>query len=400
MRRNVNKLATLVMTGALAASMSFSAFATTVPGETGASNEGVVAGTSIDINKDVTADINTMAPVTNFGLTINAGTAGTDVKVKGADGKDQLYGTVYAGVLTKKDESKDAIKVTPATFTSTSQSVVDATNKTITYKGKFTIDVSNVKFDHAGVYVYDVEETTGTYAGMTYDVHDGTKNKYKMYVFVNNNTNNTALEVANVVFAKGDVKVGTITNDYGKTNGLVHDLKVVKKVTGNAADRTAKFTFKVTVTPGKDSSADEEYKLIIPGAGENGADKVEILTANNSHNISFDKVMDGTELHVYGLTTDDTIKIEEPEAGTNSYTTKYEITSDSTQNTTQAENLTSDGSITVNALADGATVTITNNRDNVTPTGVAMDVAPYALMVALAGGAAATFLRKKESFED
>ena len=61
---------------------------------------------------------------------------------------------------------------------------------------------------------------------------------------------------------------------------------------------------------------------------------------------------------------------------------------------------TNDDAVTVKVSKDKATLKITNEKDFVTPTGVAMDVAPYALMVALAGGAAVTFLRKKESFED
>ena len=56
----------------------------------------------------------------------------------------------------------------------------------------------------------------------------------------------------------------------------------------------------------------------------------------------------------------------------------------------------SDTDMTITA-GDTDTVTITNDKSVGTPTGVIMNVAPYVLMVALAGGIAFFFLRRKHA---
>lgn len=45
--------------------------------------------------------------------------------------------------------------------------------------------------------------------------------------------------------------------------------------------------------------------------------------------------------------------------------------------------------------ADGATITVENNKEVSAPTGIAMTYGPYALMVALAGGMAVLFFRRR-----
>lgn len=42
-------------------------------------------------------------------------------------------------------------------------------------------------------------------------------------------------------------------------------------------------------------------------------------------------------------------------------------------------------------------MTVTNTKNATTPTGVIMNIAPYVLMVALAGGIAFFFLRRKHA---
>ena len=382
MSKKLNKLGAIFMTSMLVATMSFTAFAVdAVPGETGGSTEGIVDGSEITIGKDVTTDGKTMAPVTTFNLNVTAGDAVAE---------DETFGTLYAGVM-------ENVQITDAEFGT------DADSEGSIYKGEFKIDVSDVVYPHAGIFVYNVNEVKGSYAGMTYDVDaNDNPNQYKMYVFVENDTESESggLKITHVTFADAEgEKVQKITNDYGENNGLVHDIKITKKVSGNAADMTQKFKFTVTVTPGSGSNANEQYKVIIPGAGDDGADKEVILTTDNGHSTSYDNVMDGTEIFIYGLTDDDSILVVEDGANTLGYTSTYQITNNGNNSMAAAAELTADG-VTTNALADEAVLTIENHRDNVTPTGVAMDVAPYALMLVLAGGAAVTFFRKRQYFED
>lgn len=387
MRKNINKLATLVMTGALAASMSFSAFAVEDPSQP--SSEGTTAaatteerkvvtdGSVVTLFKDVTTDGKTMAPNTTFELNVSAGEKTGNINVTGKNGTETYY-DVEAGIttgITKKNAVFAPSGTTPAD----------------TYTAKFEIDLSGVTFPHAGIYNYTVQEVEGSYEGITYD-----DTEYDMYVFVVNN--NGALEIANIVVADGATKISTITNKYGtdSTDDTIHDVTISKVITGTAANLEKNdFNFDITVT----GATGEQYKAYITGANSNVTEM--IFKTGESQTV--EGVKNGTEIQICGLSEGDTVKVSEVEAGKDGYTTTY--TSTKTNLTAggtldKSNEATTDDAVSFTVSEDEATLVITNTKDFTTPTGVAMDIAPYALMVALAGGAAATFLRKKESFED
>ena len=52
-----------------------------------------------------------------------------------------------------------------------------------------------------------------------------------------------------------------------------------------------------------------------------------------------------------------------------------------------------------NAIHDDAKVTVTNKKDAITPTGIVMNVAPYAMMLAVAGGLGVVFMNRKKEEE-
>ena len=52
-----------------------------------------------------------------------------------------------------------------------------------------------------------------------------------------------------------------------------------------------------------------------------------------------------------------------------------------------------------NVHKNQAAVEIKNDKDNVTPTGIVMNVAPYALMLAVAGGLGVVFVNRKKEEE-
>jgi len=52
-----------------------------------------------------------------------------------------------------------------------------------------------------------------------------------------------------------------------------------------------------------------------------------------------------------------------------------------------------------NATADDTVVTVKNEKNNTAPTGVIMTIAPYALMVVLAGAFAVVFLTRRNRAE-
>ena len=407
MRRNVNKLATLVMTGMLAASMSFSAFATTVPGDTeesgapaetaGATKEleikdkneaAVSVGPVITINKDVTTDGMTMAPNTEFAITVGTGRIAGNYK----DPNGKTYYGVVAGDTT-------GVETTTAKFSPKDK---DGNPVTLSdkYTSQFTIDFSKVTFNNAGVYSYTVTEADSKYDGIKYDTT--TKD---LLVFVVNKAYNKGLEVKNIILVDTDkndtdkkVKINTITNLYGTdtTKDSVHDLTISKEIKGSGANLSGAFTFNVNV----EGADGEMYKVYVVD-GEKKSE--EYLTSKTSADFT---VHNNTTIQICGLSENDKVTVKEAEAGKDGYTTTYTTTYAATETNKTSGSLdmlnesTNDDAVTVKVSKDKATLKITNEKDFVTPTGVAMDVAPYALMVALAGGAAVTFLRKKESFED
>ncbi|SEA73245.1 pilin isopeptide linkage domain-containing protein [Oribacterium sp. KHPX15] len=367
MKKNVNKLMAVITTGILAATMSLTAFA---------ANE-------IAIPKKVPTDTNnhTMAPETTFELEVTAGPSdATTVDLLGNDDQTHTY-QLTPGTA----EQITGMTITGAAFANITEYPADGV-----YQADFGIKVPDSLYSVPGVYSYTVKEKNGGYSGITYDA-----NTYYMYVSVVNKEGG-GVKVDNVVIAKDDgTKIADITNDFGAENNTTHDLTITKSVTGNAGELNKDFTFKISIRAKADTGASsaQEFQLEDADGGKQNiaADGTEVaVTLSNSEAV-----------HIYGLTGDYDVYVSENEAGLNGYTTTYTITGDDAGNTTAAQALVdADAKATVNALADGATLTIINDRNNVTPTGVAMDIAPYALMVVLAGSAAVTFLRKKDQFEE
>ncbi|WP_031551110.1 DUF7601 domain-containing protein [Oribacterium sp. FC2011] len=391
MRKNINKLATLVMTGALAASMSFSAFAVEAESVVG-------TGKTMTVHKKVTTDGKTYAPNGSFSFTVEAADvteketkefAGTDsdgnAKTETYDIKKGIAAALPEGSVTKA-------KFTPGELSSE-------------YDATFTITFDETKFTTAGVYKYKLSEdkkfyiddntqSTVDYPGMKYD-----EDSYTMYVFVVND-GTAARKVSNVVIMNNDVKVNELKNEYGDntTTDKVYDLTISKKIDGTLGNHSEGFTFDLSV---KSDVAGENFKVVKFENGNETTTTYKLVDGGDALQLP---VSETVSYRVYGLTDGDVVGVKEEEANQNGYKTTYalgsaaEITAD--DYTSVGTELDNTETLKVNVSGNGATLEITNKRDAVTPTGVAMDIAPYALMVALAGGAAATFLRKKESFED
>lgn len=389
MRKNINKLATLVMTGALAASMSFGAFAE--GNTTAAADRNLVDGPVVKIAKDVTTDGYTLAPKTGFELEVAVGDKEGEVTLnKGTGTGTETYKGVEKGTA---DHIKDMV-LTAVEFDPNGTALSD------TYTAEFQIDLRGVTFDHAGVYSFKVNEHVPAatdddyYEGVQYD---GTA--YDMLVFVVNNANNQP-EIANVIVSDGTSKISTITNNYGKEGtdivDTIHEVTISKVITGTAANLEKNdFKFDITVS----GATGEQYKAYITGAN---SDVTEMIFKTGEPQ-TVTGVKNGTEIKICGLSESDTVTVSEQEAGKDGYTTSYTSTKTSVTaggSLNKDNDIDTDDAVTFTVSEDEATLVITNAKDYTTPTGVAMDIAPYALMVALASGAAATFLRKKESFED
>lgn len=351
LKKTIRRLGALAMVLAMAVSVfAVNAYAT---GESGSSSV-----TQMTITKKVNIKANVYAPNTEFAFTVDAGEAGLK----------------YGGIDVIQGKAGDWTVDGKVTVSKVNMSDTVATGSTtMTWKGTYT---------EPGIYSYVVKETSGSYDGMEYDTtvknvlvfvvyEDG------QYVVKNAVVVNVADGVATAADAKSDL---TFTNKYdnGSSNGGTHDLTVTKEVTGALGDRSKEFEFNITILADKAGQ--------ITGEGKSEQYYVEIKNKAGESNQTIKsgdplpvKLRHGDTVKIYGLSPKDTYTVTE----------------------TKADGYTTDGQVD-KATAMGRedkTVTVTNEKDIDTPTGVIMTIAPYALMVVLAGAFAVVFLTRRNRAE-
>lgn len=312
------------------------------------------AETGVDqltITKNVPTGTNVHAPNTTFAFTVEAGEAGLKY-----DDYDVIQGA--AG---------DWTMGAPVSVTKASQTATTATGTT-------TMTL-NRTYTAPGIYSYKVVETAGDYDGIKYSTdgknvlvfveYDEATNAYvvKKAVVVT-----IADKVATVAEAKGDL---TFTNEYE-----THKLTVTKKVEGNLGDRSKKFNFTITITSA-DGVVGEKY-WVVP----NGGTGYDVTTAANEDGTVTATVTvelaDAQSVEIYGLSPEDSYDVTEA-------ATEYTISYDGNKSGAMGN-------------ADKTTI-VTNTKNTSTPGGVIMTIAPYALMLVVAGAFAVVFLSRRNRAE-
>lgn len=346
-------LAASAMSLALMASVTvmpaMAANGVTGDGSTETSIEGII------VTDIVKTDGNTYAPNTTMTIAVTEGSAGTF-----HDGTDTV--SASAGIAR-------GLTGTTITFAPNSGTLSD----TYTQTGTLTVDDS--VFTAPGVYHYVVSQTAGTYEGITYDT-----TTYDVYLYVKNNTGLTDLYVAYAVSVKnGEVDKTDIefVNHYGDNNDTTHDVTVQKVVAGDFGNTTTQgFTFDVSV----DGGTGEVYKVVVK---ETSADE------GTQHTITSDAaavqytIKHTGSITIYGLSATDTYTIAETGAEALGYTVTDSKTDDGIV-----------GTVTGTTTAD-VSYTVTNTKTAVAPTGIILNIAPYALMVVIAVAGVAVFMRKR-----
>lgn len=337
--------------------------------------------TSFPISKTVTTDGNTYAPNTSFTFKVDKGAAITTTSpaiLEGAEG----------GLTAGKDSE---IKFVPNTTGNAQPS------DSYTGTGALSVDIS--KFNAAGIYHYVVSENAGEYEGITYDT-----TVYDVYVYVlrsDKNDPTSNLKVDGIVaYARDAQNPDTavtpdsgvkalklaFTNDYGKENKQIHKATVTKIVTGNAANPNDTFEFTVSVTNKDGVATGEAYKVVYTNGGE---EQTAVLNSNaEGTSITVKGIKDDDTITIYGLSASDKFTVTETNGTTQGYTV------------TDTDEASDQGTVT--GVADGQdyTETITNTKDATTPTGIMMDIAPYAALVVIAAAGCFIFLRKRHGKED
>ena len=352
MTRMAKKILTMVLAGAMVLSMGVSAFAE--DGET-------TAAAKYDLSK---------AKMTK------------DLEV--ADGIDISSVKTFDFSFTADESTTAAKKDHPGI--AAQQITVKAQSGGHAYGSLAMSDVFNdvTKFPHAGEYVYKVEETTTGTDNLTVDTSE-----YTVHIYVANN--GTGLKFDGITVEKDGEKVDPTKE--GNTTGFNFDnkykeeiedtengaLTIKKTIDGAYGDKTKEFPITVTLT--LPSLATKNDVAVAEGEikGEAPTLTVSANLANNG-TIKFTKLPAGT-----------TFKVEEDQDA--EYTGR--VSGDLVETKEFAKGAAVSATSAGPVVEAGKTVTLTNTRENVIPTGVIINNLPYMLMVAIAVAGVAYMQLKK-----
>lgn len=248
---------------------------------------------------------------------------------------------------------------------------------TVSTTVKFNISSFAAQFTDAGVYKYDITEATESAPYYNGDNLD-------LYLFVERYTegDNEKYKVTGAVLTvDGQVneKTDSTTNGYmvdpdDPENPDTNDLTITKTVEGAMGSHGEEFNFTVTLPGSTEDIYNAQYE-------KDETTTPVTLHGGPNNNI---KLSDDMTLRIYGLVDDtSTYIVKEDDYAEQGYET--EINGQKRENNTL--------SATYNA--ENNAVSVVNTRNAVSPTGLVMDIAPYALLVVVAAAGCFVFLRKR-----
>lgn len=309
--------------------------------------------------------------------------------------------------------------------------------------------LDGVKYDHAGVYAYTVKEDASktTYVAPTKDENDSvltnSQASYEIYVTVKNKSDKTGVYIADVQGKKltnedgsdakndkGEAKKVNVTNpdenddgsDDGTGNGFrfinilnvkggsevtpgdpsdpkdpgdpkdpknpdyANALRVEKNTSGDLADLTKAFAFKVTVIKAPTDLGNGEYDAqIIRKSGDVEDVKLSVAKATDINLAHGEKLLVSKDSMVVGT------KVNVAEAGTKVYTPSGDYTANGVEKTVTGDAANGiSGDIVVGSKANHAVVTNTYNETPIT--GLFMNNLPFILIIGLSLLAAVVYL--------
>ena len=183
-------------------------------------------------------------------------------------------------------------------------------------------------------------------------------------------------------------------------NDTTHDVLIKKVRKGNISDNKNTFKLKIYVEPDNQPAGKTESFSYRVGPVD-PTQQYTIFEGGQANAITVDLTAGGDGVHIGGLTVGDKVHVEELD-GT-SYT--MGVGSNNTNSATYIQNLDETAAslaaykTSFNSVKDGSEVTVTNTKNGVAPTGIIMNVAPYAMMLAVAGGLGVVFVNRKKEEE-
>ena len=200
-----------------------------------------------------------------------------------------------------------------------------------------------------------------------------------MYLFVERIDNSYRVTGA-VLTEDGNVsaKTDSTTNGYmvdpddPNPTPDTNDLVITKTVNGTMGNYSEKFNFTVSL-PG---DSEDKYNAVYTYADDSTANVK--LNGGPNQNI---QLANDESLTIYGLVTGDSYTVTEDDYAGKGYTTTIEGEAVRT--------------LTENYNSSDKDISVVNTREAVSPTGLVMDIAPYALLVVVAAAGCFVFLRKR-----
>lgn len=387
LRKNLGRVASTIVATALLASVAtvpaFAAGASTVQNANGL--------TSITLNKKLVLPDNVAIPNQNFTFTVTGdNTVGADdtitsngVTMEVKQGQGTGTGTAAVSPASSRDTNNYG------TITGTDVVTVDLTIRLPA--------VTSFTNTGAGIYKYNITENDITNAEGTVDTDftNATPNGLDLYLIVErvdggstDMSQDTYKITGAMVYPDGitpsgnsDAKTADFVNYYkvDDSGAKVGNLKFTKVIAGAMGNKNDKFVFEVSSDKLENGV---EYSYVKNEEVSATADVQKATAANGK--LTFSGIGHNDYIIILGL-DEGSYKVKETTTG-NGYV--ISINDDDDQDATNGVNKN---------VKENATVetTITNTRNSVPPTGIVMNVAPYALLVVVAVAGCFVFLRKR-----
>ena len=405
-RKNLGRVATTFLATAMLASL------TAVPAmaaDVWSPSDGETTISSIELNKKLTKPTGVPTPDVKFTVSVSPTTS--DVS------------TEKVGSIPVKAGPSEAVKVDTSdnkfvfAYDSNSPTEVAATTVdpevlvNVDNDNSVTVNFDATQFKEPGIFKYDVTETLdkGATDGDNYQ-ESFTNDSAYLYVYVEeagfNDSDIMTYKVVNAVLTHTNPndtsstgKIDYLTNDYGTkpgSDGLLHHIDLTKKVEGNQGSKDKSFEVTIKVDP---SNVGDNFRVVpITKTGDTWTDAStgeSILNADNDYTASI-TLKHGDYVRIYGLGKGDSYTITETDYTSEGYVaytnTSYE--EDDTYNEQGNSDIASGREMKGNTTTDKV-MAFHNVRETSAPTGIAMDIAPYALLVVIAAAGCFVFLRKR-----
>lgn len=435
MKKNLMKKMT-AFTAAVLMTSAIGLSAVTAFAENGvtAVNPAEIESKTISIEKDIVLynpdSATVYVPTITYYYNVAAATVSANDTITDNEGNTvKVKAGVTDGVTLDTEDST-------AAFPKGTQTTVEASATGTVLTDTFNLVIDPTKFTAAGVYRYIIEETNEasdlTAVGMTRSNNDYVSTRtLDVYIEDNNDTRGVVgyvLSVGDNTTTINGEDADPATTITGKTTGFVQDYidktvdpdldgtttgdpktdkkladeyytynyKVTKVITGNLSDKTEKFRFTVTVNgiDGQKFTADSAEKTIASGTAA-----VQKELGNNEF------------IELIGIPANASIAVEESNQNPGTYTVSLTeadgitapavVYSDTTAKKLTPDSMASFDEKKISAYTDASTAadnllnkqnlkdtTFTNDLQTISPTGVVLMAAPYAIML----GAAVFFI--------